>query len=198
MSTSPTVSSDDANASLGDALPYITRMQQAIRVLYGSASPSEAFASSELAVGEVDIGAFLANVAANAPCAGIADVRFDGAAAPVMVRADDYSLEDVVTHVLRNADRHRTPASTIRISLDASDAGAAITIFNAGPHIDAALISRIFEYGVSDQAESGAHGNRGQGLFVARTYMAKMGGTIAAHNVDGGVAFVLSLQRGAV
>jgi signal transduction histidine kinase len=175
---------------------YITRMQQAIRVLYGSASPSEAIASSELQVGEVDIGAFLTNVAANAPCVGIADVRFDGAAAPVMVRADDYSLEDVVTHVLRNADRHRVPASAIRITLEASDAGAAITIFNVGPHIDTALIGRIFEYGVSDQAESGAHGSRGQGLFVARTYMAKMGGTIAAHNVDGGVAFVLSLQRG--
>ena len=176
---------------------YITRMQQAIRVLYGSASPSEAFQSTELKVGEIDAGAFLANVAANAPCAGIADVRFDGdGGTMVMVRADEYSLEDVVTHVLRNADRHRVAASTIRIALAAGEAGATVTIFNEGPHIDAALIGSIFEYGVSDQPESGAHGNRGQGLFVAKTYMAKMGGTIAAHNVDGGVTFVLSLQRG--
>ena len=33
---------------------------------------------------------------------------------------------------------------------------------------------------------------RGQGLFVARTYMAKMGGAVAASNVDGGVLFSLS------
>ncbi len=33
-------------------------------------------------------------------------------------------------------------------------------------------------------------------LFVARrTYLAKMGGTIAACNVEGGVSFVLTLQR---
>ena len=34
---------------------------------------------------------------------------------------------------------------------------------------------------------------RGQGLFVARTYMAKMGGTIVAANVEGGVVFTLTL-----
>jgi len=58
-----------------------------------------------------------------------------------------------------------------------------------------ALIERVFEYGVSDQADSEAPGHRGQGLFVARTYMAKMGGTIVARNVADGVCFVLSLQR---
>jgi sensor histidine kinase regulating citrate/malate metabolism len=57
------------------------------------------------------------------------------------------------------------------------------------------MIDNIFEYGVSDQADSGAHGNRGQGLFVAKTYMAKMGGTITVRNLDDGVEFVLSLLR---
>jgi hypothetical protein len=36
-------------------------------------------------------------------------VLYDGASGPVMVRADDYSLEDVVTYVLHNAERYRTP-----------------------------------------------------------------------------------------
>jgi signal transduction histidine kinase len=49
---------------------YINRMQQAIRVLYGRASPSEAFQSSELQVTEIDLTAFLQNVAANASCVG--------------------------------------------------------------------------------------------------------------------------------
>ena len=35
----------------------------------------------------------------------------------------------------------------------------------------------------------------GQGLFVAKTYMAKMGGTIAVENVDDGVRFTLGLPR---
>ncbi len=174
---------------------YINRMQQAIRVLYGSASPSEAFQSTVLQVTAIDINAFLKNVAGNAPCVGIENVLFTGEERPVMVRADDYSLEDVVTHVLRNADRYRNAGTAISISLKSSETAASITIHNQGPNIPEDLIDKIFEYGVSDQQDAGANGNRGQGLFVAKTYMAKMGGTIAVHNVADGVSFVLSLQR---
>ena len=173
---------------------YISRMQQAIRVLYGQASPSEAFQSSELQVTEVDLTGFLQSVAANASAAGIDDVIFEGGdepMAPLMARADEYSLEDVVTHVLRNAQRYRIADSPITIRLEASDTGASIIIHNQGPQIAPELIGKIFEYGVSDQA-----GNRGQGLFVAKTYMAKMGGTIAVQNQTDGVSFILSLQRG--
>ena len=38
-------------------------------------------------------------------------------------------------------------------------------------------------------------GQRGQGLFVARTYMGKMGGAISVRNVEGGVTFALELQK---
>jgi light-regulated signal transduction histidine kinase (bacteriophytochrome) len=174
---------------------YISRMQQAIRVLYGSASPSEAFQSTELQVTEIDIAAFLKNVADNAPHAGIDLVEFIGTDQPVMVRADDYSLEDVVTHVLRNAQRYRTPGTPITINLVSSEAAVTVVIHNLGPQIGPDLIGRVFEYGVSDQLDSAANGNRGQGLFVAKTYMAKMGGTISVENASDGVQFILGLQR---
>lgn len=175
---------------------YISRMQQAIQVLYGSASPSEAFQSTVLQVSEIDITTFLKHVASNAPLVGIAQIEFSGPDQSVMVRADDYSLEDVVTHVLRNADRYRIPSSAITINLLASETSATIIIHNQGPQIAPGFIDKIFEYGVSDQQDSGANGNRGQGLFVAKTYMAKMGGTIAVENVADGVSFTLTLQRG--
>jgi signal transduction histidine kinase len=175
---------------------YISRMQQAVRVLYGSASPSEAFASSSLQVQALDLAEFLENVAANA---GIADVRCTGTDAPVPVRADEYPLEDVFAHILKNADRYRPAGTPITLALEVGDDTVQVRIHNAGPAIDPALIDRIFEYGVSDQAEAGAAGNRGQGLFVARTYMAKMGGTVQARNVEaaagGGVEFILGFQR---
>ena len=175
---------------------YIHRMQQAVRVLYGSASPSEAFQSTVLQVSEIDISAFLQNVASNASFIGIEQVQFVGSSQTMMVRADEYSLEDVVTHVLRNAERLRHTGSTITLSLQSSETAVSIAIHNQGPQIAADMLEKIFEYGVSDQADAAANGNRGQGLFVAKTYMAKMGGTIAAHNVADGVEFVLSLQRG--
>lgn len=172
---------------------YISRMQQAVRVLYGQASPSEAFQSSELQVTEIDLTGFLQNVAANASCVGIEDVVFNGPVAALTARADEYSLEDVVTHVLRNAERYRLPGTPITITLERAGAGtsATISIHNHGPQISPDMLSKIFEYGVSEQP-----GNRGQGLFVAKTYMAKMGGTIVAQNQADGVSFILSLQRG--
>jgi signal transduction histidine kinase len=181
---------------------YILRMQQAIRVLYGSASPSEAFQSTTLQLATLELGAFLAAVAANAPHAGIADVRYAGPAEAVAVRADEYSLEDVITHVLQNADRHRAAGTPITITLTADETSARVELHNEGEAIAGALIDKIFEYGVSggeDAPPGGAAGSpapqRGQGLFVAKTYMAKMGGTIAAENAAGGVRFVLVLPR---
>ncbi len=189
----------------GDTDPshrYLRRMQQAVRVLYGQASPTEAFEATTLPVQALDIDEFLRHVADNAPHAGIHDVRYTSAGASCLVRGDAYALEDVVTHVLRNAERYRPAGTPIEIRLAGEDSGGvAVTIHNQGEPIPEALIGRIFEYGVSDAAgEPGADtAHRGQGLFVARTYMAKMGGTIDARNEPessgGGVSFVLRLAR---
>ena len=177
---------------------YVQRMQQAVRVLYGTASPSEALQAATLEVARVDLAAFLHKVAANAHFSGIADVRCDAPQTPVMVQADEFSLEDVITHILRNADRHRTPGTPILITLEVDAAIARATIFNRGTPIAPDMVERIFEYGVSEAIEepdAGAGAHRGQGLFVARTYMAKMGGTVVVVNGDDGVAFTLGLQR---
>ena len=176
---------------------YISRMQQAIKVLYGSATPSEAFQSTVLQLEEIDIAQFLQHVASNAACIGVDHVYYLGPESQVRVKADEYSLEDVISHLLKNADRYRPVGSDIRIELTTDHASATICIHNQGTSIPENMLDKIFEYGVSDQLDSAANGNRGQGLFVAQTYMAKMGGTIRAQNVDGGVNFVLTLMLGA-
>lgn len=143
--------------------------------------------------GRVDLNAFLAAIASNAPSAGITGVHYTPHEHPLWVRADEYPLEDVVTHILKNAERYRTAGSPIRLTLNADENIARVSIHNTGPQIAADMLNKIFEYGVSDQMEAGAAGNRGQGLFVARTYMAKMGGTVSARNVADGVAFDMVL-----
>ncbi|HEY9068004.1 MAG TPA: HAMP domain-containing sensor histidine kinase, partial [Burkholderiaceae bacterium] len=178
---------------------YVSRMQQAVRVLYGHASPSEALQSTTLQLAALDLNEFLANVARNAPYTGIEHVVFASLGRRVPVRAEEYALEDVVTHVLRNAERYRSAGSPIRIELDDAGADVGVHITNDGPAIPDGLIAAIFEYGVSDPGERAADhgGHRGQGLFVAKTYMAKMGGTIVAENLsDGrGVRFTLTLPK---
>lgn len=174
---------------------YVQRMQQAVKVLYGQASPSEALAAATLAVGRLDLDAFLRQVAANAAYAGIASVAYAPAAEPVWVQADEYPLEDVLTHVLTNADRHRVAGTAITLALRLEAALAVVEVHNQGPSIAEDQLARIFDYGVSSaEPEDGQH--RGQGLFVAKTYLAKMGGSILARNVAGGVVFEIALRRG--
>jgi signal transduction histidine kinase len=178
---------------------YVQRMQQAVKVLYGQASPSEALQAANLEVGTIELDEFLHHVAGNAHFAGIEGVRYQRIAKPVIVRADEFSLEDVVTHILRNADRHRTPGTPITMELRTQEPGVAqVVIHNRGEPIADPLLARVFEYGVSGaaaSADSQASGQRGQGLFVARTYMTKMGGTIEARNEEAGVSLILTLQR---
>lgn len=184
------------HGSAGDASHrYVSRMQQAVKVLYGHASPSEALQSTTLQLAPIDLNEFLGNVARNAPYTGIEHVVFKSPGRSVLVRAEEYALEDVVTHVLRNADRYRSAGSPIGIELDDPGSDARVHIHNDGPPIPPQLIDAIFEYGVSDPAQADAPGHRGQGLFVAKTYMAKMGGTIVAENVGNGVRFTLSLPK---
>ena len=135
-----------------------------------------------------------------APHAGIVDVVYEGPGEAVVVRADEYPLEDVVTHVLQNAQRHRRAGTPITLRLRADDARATVELHNEGEAIPAELIDKIFEYGVSGAQEGEGSTDaqapqRGQGLFVVKTYMAKMGGTVTAENVAGGVRIVLTLPR---
>jgi signal transduction histidine kinase len=176
---------------------YVRRMQQAVKVLYSQASPSEALQAATLQVDTLDLNEFLTHVAGNAHFAGVADVRFEPSTGSVMVRADEFSLEDVVTHILRNADRHRTPGTPIQITMDVLPDTATVSIRNVGTPIEEALRERIFEYGVTAGTPGGEpdESQRGQGLFVVRTYMSKMGGTVEARNEADGVSFVLTLQR---
>jgi two-component system, OmpR family, sensor kinase len=172
---------------------YVQRMQQAVRVLYGQTSPGEALAAAQLDLAPLDLDEFLQQVAANAAFAGIEDVRYASPGHPVRVRGDAFSLEDVVTHILRNAQRHRSPGTLITLSLAEADGQARIGVHNVGPAIPAAQLERIFDYGVSDAGVDEGTGRRGQGLFVARTYLAKMGGSVRALNSEGGVRFELGL-----
>jgi len=101
----------------------------------------------------------------------------------------------VVTHILRNADRYRIQGTPVSIKMEPDATTVSVMIHNLGSSIDSSMLDRIFEYGVSDPDNPGNGEHRGQGLFVAKTYMAKMGGTISAKNAEGGVIFTLTLQR---
>ncbi|MDH0863979.1 HAMP domain-containing sensor histidine kinase [Mitsuaria sp. GD03876] len=171
---------------------YVRRMLKAVAALYGSASPSDGIQSAELEEERLDLSAYLHSAAKNAHHAGIEDVTYQGPESGVEIRADQAALEDVFLHILQNANRYRPLGTTIIIRLEAAATTASVTIHNNGPHISSELLDRIFEYGVSDRRDADEE-NHGQGLFVAATYLSKMGGTISARNVPDGVDFVIDI-----
>ncbi|MBH9552017.1 sensor histidine kinase [Inhella gelatinilytica] len=171
---------------------YLLRMQAALNLLYGQASVGEALDRASAQRERLDLAAFAREVAANAPYAGIADVHTEGATEPLWVWADPLKLEDALTHVLTNAQRYRTPGSPITLRLTHGEEEATLAVHNHGPLIDAERLPTLFELGAGD-AEGPSH--RGQGLFVARSYLAKMGGRIGVHNEADGPCFTLGLAR---
>lgn len=171
---------------------YLQRMQAALQLLYGQASVGEAMHAATAQRERLDLAAFLREVAVNAPYAGIEEVRALDCESACEVFADPLKLEDALTHLLNNAARHRVAGTPISLRLSVQGEQAQVEVHNQGPRIAEERLASLFELGASD-AEGPAH--RGQGLFVARTYLAKMGGAIAVRNVEDGVSFELTLQR---
>jgi two-component system, OmpR family, sensor kinase len=150
-----------------------------------------------VAAGVLDLDAFLAQIAGNAHFAGIEKVVYERPtlAAPLLVKADEFTLEDVVTHILSNAQTHRLANTPITLSVTLQATQAVLQIHNLGHPISAELLPSIFDYGVSGgQASADDASHRGQGLFVVKTYMGKMGGSVEALNTASGVTFLLRLN----
>ena len=169
---------------------YIRRVLQAIRILYGSSSPAAAIEDSSLQTEQFDLAAFLRVVAENAHEQGIDGVSYIGTSESMIVTADQTAIEDVLTHILSNAKRYREGISPITLDLSLRSPDAIIRVRNDGPSIPEERLSEIFSYGVSDSTSKGS-GRLGQGLFVAKAFMIKMGGSIKAFNDGHGVVVEL-------
>lgn len=171
---------------------YIARMIRAIKALYGETSPAEAFEDVTINEEVFDLSGFLKILAKNAPYSDIKNVVLI-ASESIDVKVDSSALEDVLEHLLTNADHFRHPNTSIDLSLRRDEAMAVVRISNQGPQIPAELIESIFEYGVSLRQPASEATGRGQGLFVARTYLGKMGSTIQARNTQSGVEFEIRI-----
>lgn len=171
---------------------HIDRMLAALPNLLGGLDSADAINARELTIEELDIAQFLAELVAHTDQIGIANVTYEGPPRGVVCLVDDGAIEDVLSHILTNADRHRLEGSAIRVALDVVDAEVVIEICNEGPTIDENLQDRIFEIGFSTATKS-AKGGQGLGLFVARNYLRRMAGELTVRNHENGVAFVIHL-----
>ena len=113
----------DGAASAGRTTPATatcSRMQQAVKVLYGQASPSEALQSATLQVRGARPGRIPAHVAANAHFAGVPDVRYAAGRraragarrrVPAGRRGHAHPAQRRPAPHARHADHHRSAAN---------------------------------------------------------------------------------------
>jgi len=172
---------------------HLERMNAALPQLLGGASTTDAISSRILRPRQVDIAAFLKELATNVQSQlDIPDVAYGGPSTGLWCHVDDGAIEDVLTKLLDNAHRHRSPGTPILIKLRAEGSQARIEVSNQGSTIDQDLATRIFELGVTT-AKRTKTGGLGVGLYIADNYVSRMGGSIRHRNDEAGVTFLILL-----
>lgn len=166
-----------------DLYVSLLRMQNGIEKLYLAASVEEGIDNQEVISSRQDLADFLFNYAKNkAP--GVGGVNYFGPENNVMTDMDPIMFERVLDHVVDNALRYRYPNGELRISLNESDKGSVVEVFNEGPLISEELLPRLFKVGASDKSSMKNHG---LGLYASRIYLLKMKATITVQNGESGV-----------
>lgn len=120
-----------------------------------------------------------------------ADVRVD--IAGVTVLADRVALNRVVQNVLANA-RHYAPHGPVEIAATARGRFVEVAIRDHGAGVPPAERAAIFQRGVRGSSSAATTGS-GLGLYVARSLVESMGGTISVRNAEPGACFVFTVPR---
>jgi signal transduction histidine kinase len=116
---------------------------------------------------------------------------------PGAIRADPVALGEMLANLLENAVQYTPPGGTVSVEVDANGGGAAITVRDTGPGIEAEEMERIFEIFYRGKAHKSIPGT-GLGLPIAKRIAEAHGGRIEVETTPGkGSAFRVVLPRGA-
>jgi two-component system, OmpR family, sensor kinase len=123
------------------------------------------------------------------------------AAGPVIARADDGRVRQVIDNLLANALQHTPPGSPVTVTVTATGTGTGtprtgyITVADQGPGLAAEQASHVFErFYRADPARTRSRGGAGLGLSIAYALTAAHGGAITVDTSPGqGAAFRVQL-----
>jgi signal transduction histidine kinase len=104
---------------------------------------------------------------------------------------DMIRLRQVLTNLVVNAARFSPSAEPIDVSAGADEEGIVIRVADKGPGIPAAFRESVFDkFKRLDQSGSGI----GLGLFISRSLMMSMGGSLSIDDSDEGAVFAVRLR----
>ncbi len=114
---------------------------------------------------------------------------------PVLVWADEFKIEEVLTNYLNNALNHLNDEHEIRISTAVEGERVKVSVFNTGDHIpDDSLQDVWTKFYKVDKARSREYGGSGIGLSIVKAVMDAHHQECGVENVEGGVKFWFTLE----
>jgi two-component system, OmpR family, sensor kinase len=121
------------------------------------------------------------------------------AAEPVILRADQERVRQVIDNLLGNAVQHSPDDSPVTITATCADGSGILTVRDDGPGMTPEQASRVFErFYRTDGARTRATGGAGLGLAIAASLTAAHDGQISVDTAPGrGAVFTVRLPLAA-
>ena len=114
---------------------------------------------------------------------------------PVMVWADEFKIEEVVTNYLNNAMNHLDGRREIRIRIQQQENEVTVFVFNTGNHIPEEDLEKLWtKFYKVDKARTREYGGSGIGLSIVKAIMDSHKKACGVRNVEDGVEFWFTLD----
>ncbi|MCW2930150.1 MAG: tcrY [Actinomycetia bacterium] len=108
------------------------------------------------------------------------------AAEPVVVRADDERVRQVIDNLLSNACTHTPQGSAVTVTVTATADSGQLSVADAGPGMTPQQAARVFErFYRNDDARDRNSGGTGLGLAIAASLTAAHGGQLTVDTAAG-------------
>lgn len=115
---------------------------------------------------------------------------------PLMVWADEYMVEEVVTNYVSNALNHVKYDKVIEIKTEMHESTIWVSVFNTGDPIPEEDIDKIWsKFYKVDKARTREYGGNGIGLSIVKAVMDAHNQKYGVRNYDNGVEFWFELDR---
>lgn len=118
---------------------------------------------------------------------------------PVMVWADEYMIEEVVSNYISNALNHVQKENKIEVKCESKQDCVRISVFNTGEPIPEEELSKIWtKFYKVDKARTREYGGNGIGLSIVKAVMDVHNQQYGVNNYENGVEFWFELDRKSV
>ena len=115
---------------------------------------------------------------------------------PLMVWADEYMIEEVVTNYISNALNHVKYENKIEIKITEDNDVVKVSVFNTGDPIPDTDIGKIWsKFYKVDKARTREYGGNGIGLSIVKAVMEAHNRQYGVKNYENGVEFWFELDR---